>query len=165
MATHTELVLLSLGSNQQPEIHLTGCAERLRQLGSVRFSPVYRCPAEGFEGEDFLNAAAAFHTSLPLDTLHRLLQQIESDHGRTRSEAKFSDRTLDIDILVYGQSQGNFHTLSLPRKDLLRYPFVLGPCCDLEPDYVHPATGRTLANHWQAMQKERFILERIPLVL
>ncbi len=156
----TEPVLLSLGSNQQPEMHLHRCAKTLRQhFPDIRFSPVYRCPAEGFEGADFLNAAALLHCTMPLPELHALLQGIETAHGRTRTEEKFSDRTLDIDILTYGQCHGEAcKPLNLPRPDLLRYPFVLGPVCDLLPDWVHPRSGKTLAEHWQAMQQQPFTL-------
>ncbi len=163
----SEVVLLSLGSNQQPEDHLRRCALELRQhFPDIRFSPVYRCPAEGFEGADFLNAAAVFHCSMPLPLLHETLQSIETAHGRTRTEEKFSDRSLDIDILAYGHLTGEAaHPLKLPRPDLLRYPFVLGPVCDLLPEWVHPASGRPLAEHWQAMQQRPFILTATDLTL
>ncbi len=163
----TERVLLSLGSNLQPEKQLSSCARVLRaRLPDIRFSRVYRCPAEGFDGADFLNAAALFHTDLPLPELHAWLQSVEADHGRTRTEAKFSDRTLDIDILLYGELAGDAAApLKLPRPDLLLYPFVLGPACDLAPECIHPETGKPLQHHWNEMQGKAFILQPTELQL
>ena len=142
---------LSLGSNVDPERHLPAAADALRaRFGAVRFSPVYRTPAVGFEGPDFLNAAAEIHTDLDPFALNDWLHALEDAQGRQRGGARFSSRTLDIDIVFFDdlvlKGPGN---LELPRPEL-RLAFVLKPLADIAPDYRVPTTGETLAALWAA---------------
>jgi len=142
---------LSLGSNVDPDRHLPAAADALRaRFGAVRFSPVYRTPAVGFEGPDFLNAAAEIHTDLDPFALNDWLHVLEDAQGRQRGGARFSSRTLDIDIVFFDdlvlKGPGN---LELPRPEL-RLAFVLKPLADIAPDYRVPTTGETLAALWAA---------------
>lgn len=142
---------LSLGSNQAPEANLRAAAEALRQrFGAVVFSPVYRTPAVGFEGPDFLNAAAAIDTTLDPFELNDWLHALEERLGRDRSGPRFSSRPIDVDIVFYDQrvlkGPGN---LELPRPEL-RHAFVLKPLADIAPNYRVPNDGRTLAELWAA---------------
>ena len=142
---------LSLGSNQDAEANLAAAAEALRaRFGAVRFSPVYRTPAVGFEGPDFLNAAAVIESELDPFALNDWLHALEDAQGRDRSGPRFSSRTLDVDIVLYDDLvlTGPGH-LQLPR-DELRHAFVLRPLADIAPDVVVPGTGRTLAELWAA---------------
>lgn len=141
---------LSLGSNQDPERHLGRAVEELRaRFGELRLSPLYRTPAVGFEGPDFLNAAARIETDLDPVALDAWLHALEDAHGRRRDQPRFSDRPLDIDIVFYGQlvMRGPGH-LELPRPEL-RHAFVLKPLCDLAPEFRVPGDGRTLAELWR----------------
>jgi 2-amino-4-hydroxy-6-hydroxymethyldihydropteridine diphosphokinase len=140
---------LSLGSNVEPERHLRAAADALRErFGVVRFSPVYRTPAVGFEGPDFLNCAAAVETDLDPQALNEWLHALEDAQGRDRSGPRFSSRTLDIDIVLFDdlvlEGPGN---LQIPRKEL-QHAFVLKPLCDLEPELRLPGGGRPLADLW-----------------
>jgi 2-amino-4-hydroxy-6-hydroxymethyldihydropteridine diphosphokinase len=140
---------LSLGSNVEPERHLRAAAVALRErFGAVRFSPVYRTPAVGFEGPDFLNCAAALETDLDPLALNTWLHALEDAQGRDRSGPRFSSRTLDIDIVLYDDLvlDGPGH-LQIPRKDL-QHAFVLKPLCDLAPQLRLPGDGRELADLW-----------------
>lgn len=84
-------VLLSLGSNLQPQQHLHAAVEALRaRFGAVAVSPAYRTAAVGFDGPDFLNNAVAIETDLPLDALDAWLHALEDAHGRDRSGPRFS---------------------------------------------------------------------------
>jgi 2-amino-4-hydroxy-6-hydroxymethyldihydropteridine diphosphokinase len=142
---------LSLGSNQQAEANLRAAAGALRErFGAVVFSPVYRTPAVGFEGPDFLNAAAVIETTLDPCELNDWLHALEERMGRDRSGPRFSSRPIDVDIVFYDQrvlkGPGN---LELPRPEL-RHAFVLKPLADIAPGYRVPDDGRTLAELWAA---------------
>lgn len=156
---------LSLGSNLAPEDNLRAAAAALRErFGHVVFSPVYRTPAVGFDGPDFLNAAAGLDTDLDPDALNAWLHALEDAQGRDRRGPRFSSRTLDVDIVLYDDLvlTGPGH-LQLPR-DELRHAFVLRPLADIAPDVVVPGTGRRLAELWAAHPGEPG-LRRDPLTL
>ncbi|MBN6151727.1 2-amino-4-hydroxy-6-hydroxymethyldihydropteridine diphosphokinase [Xanthomonas sp. AmX2] len=144
-------VLLSLGSNLRPRHHLLAAVNALQQrFGRIRVSPTYRTAAVGFDGPDFLNNAVALHTELDLLPLDAWLHALEDAHGRDRSGPRFSDRTLDIDVVFYGERivEGPGH-LRIPRPEL-RHAFVLKPLADIAADFVDPVSGRTLGALWQA---------------
>ena len=145
------IAYLSLGSNLDPERHLRAAIEALRaRFGEVEVSGVYRFPAVGYDGADFLNAAAALHTDLTPPALNAWLHALEDAHGRDRSGPRFSDRTLDIDIVLYDDlvAEGAGH-LRIPR-DELRHAFVLKPLAEIAPEAVHPIEQRTIAALWRA---------------
>ena len=143
------LALLSLGSNESPEHYLRAAVAELRaRFGDVVVSPVYRTPAVGFDGPDFLNCAAAIRSDLEPQALNDWLHALEDAHGRDRSGPRYGDRTLDIDIVFYDDLvlEGPGH-LQLPR-DELRLAFVLRPLAEIAPGHVDPRSGRTLAELW-----------------
>ena len=140
---------LSLGSNIEPAQHLRSAIAALRErFGAVQLSPVYRTPAVGFDGADFLNAAAIIDSDLDPQALNDWLHALEDAHGRDRSGPRFGPRPLDIDIVFYDDLvlDGPGH-LQIPR-DELKHAFVLKPLADLAPGYVHPRIGRSLAALW-----------------
>jgi 2-amino-4-hydroxy-6-hydroxymethyldihydropteridine diphosphokinase len=145
------LALLSLGSNQQPEHYLRLAAEALaKRFPGARFSPVYRTPAVGFEGPDFLNAAAAIHSDLDVYALDAWLHALEDANGRRRDVPRFSSRTLDVDIIYFDdlvlEGPGN---LKLPRPEL-KHAFVLKPLVDIAPQFIDPVQKQSLASLWQS---------------
>ena len=157
---------LSLGSNLEPERHLPAAAQALRErFGPVVFSPVYRTPAVGFEGPDFLNAAAALQTDLDPYELNHWLHALEDAQGRQRGGERFSSRTLDIDIVFFDdlvlKGPGN---LELPRPEL-RHAFVLKPLADIAPGLRVPTTGHTLADLWASHPAAASPPDVDPLVL
>ncbi|MFZ5662756.1 MAG: 2-amino-4-hydroxy-6-hydroxymethyldihydropteridine diphosphokinase [Pseudomonadota bacterium] len=155
---------LSLGSNLEPERHLREAIRALRaRFGEVVVSPVYRTRAVGFDGPDFLNAAALIDSDLDPYALDRWLHDLEDAHGRDRSGPRFGDRTLDIDLVLYGdlQLQGPGH-LRIPRPEL-KHAFVLRPLADIAPDAVVPGTGRTLAALWRAHPEHDAPAHVVPL--
>jgi 2-amino-4-hydroxy-6-hydroxymethyldihydropteridine diphosphokinase len=140
---------LSLGSNLEPETHLRSAIDALRaRFGHVLVSQVYRTRAVGFDGGDFLNAAAVVETDLEPQALDAWLHALEDAHGRDRSGPRFGDRTLDIDLVLYDERivEGPGH-LRVPR-DELRHAFVLRPLAEIAPDAVEPRSERTLAQLW-----------------
>ncbi|MCZ7598047.1 MAG: 2-amino-4-hydroxy-6-hydroxymethyldihydropteridine diphosphokinase [Gammaproteobacteria bacterium] len=142
-------VVLGIGSNVDRRRHVQAAVDALRaRFGEVLLSPVYRSRARGFDGPDFYNLAALIDTDLPVDELHRELRAIEDDEGRTRNGARFASRTLDIDILLYGDAVLRDDGYNVPRDEILTCAFVLKPLADLVPATVHPETGNTLAEEW-----------------
>ena len=157
-----ERACLSLGSNLAPEANLRSAIAALRaRFGQVRVSTVYRTRAVGFDGADFLNAAAVVETDLEPEALDAWLHSIEDAHGRDRSAPRFGDRTLDIDLILHGDRivEGPGH-LRVPR-DELRHAFVLRPLAEIAPDVVEPRSGRTLARLWAESPERDVAMEAV----
>ena len=159
-------VWVSLGSNIDREANIRAAVTDLRAgFGELRMSRVYECPAVGFAGEAFYNLVAGFDTERSPAELSARLRAIEDAHGRVRGGRKFSSRTLDIDLLTYGGqvlNQGGFH---LPRDEILKYAFVLGPLAEVAPEERHPVDGRSYRELWEAFDKTGQSLTRVGLEL
>ena len=166
-ATQTPLdVYVAAGSNVDAAKNLQRAAEGLRrEFGTVRFSPVYRNAAVGFEGDDFLNFAAEFRTDLPAEAVIERLQAIEGECGRSRDAPKWAPRSMDLDILLYGDLVCERPGLILPRPDLIKRPYMLGPMADLAPQVRHPTLGRTLGQLWAEFDRAAHPMHREPLSL
>jgi len=140
---------LSLGSNEDPKYHLQLAIAALnKQFGEVALSPIYRTPAMGFAGPDFLNAAAGIQTAWEVEQLDAWLHELEDSLGRRRDVPRFSSRTMDIDIIFFDDlitsGPGN---LCIPRPEL-KHAFVLKPLADIAPNFRDPVSGKTLARTW-----------------
>ncbi|WP_051412715.1 2-amino-4-hydroxy-6-hydroxymethyldihydropteridine diphosphokinase [Pseudoxanthomonas sp. J35] len=157
-------VLLSLGSNLEPERHLRAALDELRaRFGEIAVSPAYRTAAVGFDGAPFLNNAVSLRTTLPLAQLEDWLHALEDRHGRVRTGPRLADRTLDVDVVFYGdQVVREDGQVRIPRPEL-KHAFVLKPLADIAPDFVDPLGGRTLAAMWQAHPQHGDAFEVVPL--
>lgn len=140
---------LSLGSNIDAAANLASAIAALRaRFGEVQVSPVYRTAAVGFEGAEFLNAAAVIDSDLDPVALDAWLHALEDAHGRDRSGPRFGDRTLDVDLVLYDELVlAGPGRLRLPR-DELRHAFVLRPLADIAPGAIEPRSGMTVAELW-----------------
>ncbi|WP_109123593.1 2-amino-4-hydroxy-6-hydroxymethyldihydropteridine diphosphokinase [Dyella sp. C11] len=157
-------VYLSLGSNLEPVRHLRAALDELRaHFGDIAVSPAYRSKSVGFDGADFVNLAVGLDTDLSPEALNTWLHALEDRHGRLRDVPRYSDRTLDVDIVLYDDlvRQGEGH-LDIPRKEL-KHAFVLKPIADIAPQLKHPVTGQTMRALWQAFPAESEPLEPEPL--
>jgi 2-amino-4-hydroxy-6-hydroxymethyldihydropteridine diphosphokinase len=156
-------VYISLGSNIEPEKHLRAAVRSLReQFGELELSSVYRSKAVGFEGKDFLNLVAGFDTSLSAHEVNRKLHEIEDQHGRTREGPRFSDRVIDLDLLMYDDLTIDDDDLHLPREEITQNAFVLLPLSEIAPELQHPELRQTVADLWEVYDKEKQPLTPIP---
>jgi 2-amino-4-hydroxy-6-hydroxymethyldihydropteridine diphosphokinase len=143
-------VYVGLGTNVQPRQHVVDGLARLRErFGELRCSSVYRSPPYGFQGDDFLNVVVTFPTAQSPAYVEEVLTAVEDAAGRPSHGQRRGPRTLDLDLLLYGERVDAQQRL--PREDVLRYPFVLAPLCELQPDLRHPVTGVPLTVAWQAI--------------
>ena len=157
-------VYLGLGSNIDAPANIRSAMAALQEsFAVVSFSPIYRSPAEGFEGDDFLNLVARIETALGPLELNDRLHELENRHGRDRSAPRWSSRTLDIDILLYGDLWLESPALEIPRKEILTFAHVLKPLADLAPNLVHPVERVTMTKLWHQFPRQEMLLkETIP---
>jgi 2-amino-4-hydroxy-6-hydroxymethyldihydropteridine diphosphokinase len=146
-------VFVGIGSNIEREASVrAGVAELGARFGELRLSPVYENPAVGFEGDSFYNLVVSFETDLAPAAVDGILHEIEQAAGRSRNGASFAPRTLDLDLLLYGDLVIRQGTLCIPRDDIERYAFVLRPLADIAGEMRHPVSGRTLGEMWAAFR-------------
>lgn len=136
---------LSLGSNVAREAHIRAALEALAaRFGALVVSPVYDSAAVGFAGNPFLNLVVGIDTDLRPGELVAWLRALEDANGRVRAPGRrCNDRTLDVDVLTWGDAVGEVDGVPLPRAEIVRHAFVLRPLADVAPDERHPALGVT----------------------
>lgn len=153
---------VGIGSNIEPARHIRAALQGLRdRFGSLQVSSVYRNAAAGFEGDDFLNLVVAFTTTEKPQALHAELERLHAAAGRVRGTNAFSSRTLDLDLLLYGDHV--IAEMQIPRPDIVSYSFVLGPLAELAPNLRHPLTGETMAELWARFDKARHPMQKLPV--
>jgi 2-amino-4-hydroxy-6-hydroxymethyldihydropteridine diphosphokinase len=125
-------------------------------------SPVYSSTSVGFDGDDFINLVARVETDLSPLELRDYLRDLEDRHGRKRDVPKFSDRSLDIDILLYDDLVLLSPVLEIPRAEILKFSHVLKPLADLDPDLVHPTELRSMLEIWESSGLDDGYLNLLP---
>lgn len=144
-------VYISIGSNIDRERCVRASLDALSDwFGELDISPVYESEAVGFDGSPFLNLVVGVQTNLSVGELSRYFKQLEAENGRRREAPKFSARTLDLDILTYGEAVGRMDGVELPRGEILKNAFVLRPLADIAPGVKHPVCRKSYLELWQA---------------
>jgi 2-amino-4-hydroxy-6-hydroxymethyldihydropteridine diphosphokinase len=116
-------VYVAAGSNVDPLINLRRALASLSEHYALQKSPAYRNKAVGFEGDDFVNLVVGFETDDSLSQVIARLHEAEAICGRTRNAPKWAPRTMDLDLLLFGDLIHN--EFKLPRADLLKRPYML----------------------------------------
>ena len=140
---------IAFGSNLgDRQAHLLTAREQLcttTGINCLAASSLYESRPSGGPGGQglYLNAVIAIATDLAPLALLQLLQTIEQEHGRVRSE-RWAERTLDLDLLLYNDLILHTETLTLPHPRLHERAFVLLPCAEIAPALLHPVYGQTM---------------------
>jgi 2-amino-4-hydroxy-6-hydroxymethyldihydropteridine diphosphokinase len=137
---------IGLGSNlvdpRQQLVSAQHAIAALPQVQVVAVSSFYRSPPLGPQDQpDYLNAVLAIQTDLPALRLLRELQAIEQQQGRVRTGLRWGARTLDLDLLLYGEHRIVEPTLIVPHPGLAERAFVLYPLYEIAPTLVIPGLG------------------------
>jgi len=155
-------VYVAAGSNIEPERNLTrAVAELGRAFPGAVFSRWYRNRAVGFAGDDFINLAAGFDTALPPRAVLERLHAIEAMCGRPHGAPRWAPRAMDLDVLLYGDLVCDQPDLTLPRPDLLRRAYMLGPLAELAPGAWHPTAHASIGELWQRFDRGAHPLEPV----
>ncbi|MDF1573568.1 MAG: 2-amino-4-hydroxy-6-hydroxymethyldihydropteridine diphosphokinase [Bacteroidales bacterium] len=139
------LIYLSLGSNLgRREQNLNEAVKLIQQrIGRMEaISSYYDSEAWGYTSENrFCNCCISIRSALGPLPLLDLLQDIEAEMGRGKGGAGYSDRIIDIDMLLYGHMQMDHPRLSLPHPSMGDRRFVLVPLAEMAPELIHPVSG------------------------
>lgn len=142
-------VYLGLGSNVDRHKNIAAALDALTELlGELKISSVYESKSVGFDGSNFFNVVVGADTSLSVAELSENLKRIEDQNGRKRNGPKYSPRTLDIDILTYGDFVGSDHGVELPRAEITKNAFVLLPMAEIASAIKHPQLQKTYQQLW-----------------
>ena len=147
-------VYVAAGSNIEPLQNLRSALNALkRRVGVMRVSRAYQNKAVGFEGPEFINLVIGFETEMTLTEVMSVLQAVEGLCGRARRAPKFEPRTMDLDLLLYGDMTCATHAITLPRPDLVKHAYMLGPLAELAPQLLHPTLKQTMGDLWKGFNQ------------
>ncbi len=154
-------IILSLGSSlgNRREILQSAISAIEEKIGKIdKISSFYETEPWGFNDEHFfINAAVSLFSDIDANELLNVIQHIEAEHGRKRNGIGYEARTLDIDIIFYGNKIHYEKNLSIPHPLAHKRKFVLMPIAEIEPDFVHPVLNVKIANLLQLCQDQSFL--------
>ena len=147
-------VFVSIGSNIDKEKNISSSVSALQELYEpLDISNVYETEAIGFKGDNFHNLVVGFETNdTPLE-ISQVLKQIEAEHDRTRGKEQFESRTLDLDLLLYGDLVMQMDGVNVPHPDIMRYNFVLKPLAELAAETQHPENEKSIEDIMKQFKK------------
>jgi 2-amino-4-hydroxy-6-hydroxymethyldihydropteridine diphosphokinase len=153
---------ISIGSNIDQNTHIPASLQALEHcFGTLSVSSIYESEAVGFVGDSFYNLMVGFNSEWEVKQVAKQLRQIELDNGRTRDSQKFSARTLDLDLILYGDLVINDGRLRIPRDEIERYAFVLEPLAEIAGTLKHPISQISYAQLWEKFDKTDLKQHRI----
>lgn len=154
-------VYVSVGSNVDRDRNIAMALRLLEaSFGPLLRSSVYESEAVGFDSAPFYNLVVGFDTDESPREIQDMLHRIEASSGRIRTTG-LSARTLDLDLLLYDDLVTETDGMSLPRKDITRYAFVLAPLAEIAGTLRHPISGERYADLWSAFDAAGQVLSRV----
>jgi 2-amino-4-hydroxy-6-hydroxymethyldihydropteridine diphosphokinase len=142
-------VYVSVGTNIDRERNVASALAALAsEYDGLEQSRIFETQAVGFSGDLFYNLVVAFETRQSPQQVAAVLNRIEDAHGRDRQAGKFSNRSLDLDLLLYNDLIVDEPGVTLPRPEILENAFVLRPLAEIAGDREHPVTGVSFAAMW-----------------
>jgi 2-amino-4-hydroxy-6-hydroxymethyldihydropteridine diphosphokinase len=145
---------LNIGSNKNRRINIRLALNKLKSnFTDITVSSIFESPAEGFVGSNFYNVGVNAKTKNNINEVVGILHDIENSLGRDRSLPKFSSRIIDLDLVLYNDAIDE--DLKVPRRDILKYAFVLAPLAELSPEDIHPQKGISFLNLWEEFQSSK----------
>lgn len=159
----TTTAYLCLGSNINPEENIRFAVKQLKQnFDPVVVSNVYRSPAVGFDGDDFLNLAVALKTDYSLSELLFYTDSLEQEAGRVRVQrGNFDSRTLDVDVVMFGDLLGQHKGREWPSHDIQDNAHVLLPMSEIAGNQKHPVLGVDFKQLWNEFDQGGQNLKRV----
>ena len=151
-----EEVYISIGSNLEPKKNIKKAKKELKKYFKCYFSKTYPYKSMGFKGPDFLNLVAKFFTNLDAIEVQKIFSKIETLLGRGENQHGFSNRVIDIDILLFGNKVLEEGRRSLPHKNLNDCRFVLEPLVELSPNEKHPVHKKTFKEILDNIDQQSF---------
>ena len=152
-------VFVAAGSNVDPIPNLQRALASLSSHYRLTVSPAYRNKAVGFEGEDFVNLVVGFETQDSVEQVISHLHEAEEDCGRPRNAPKWAPRTMDLDLLLFGDLVRD--DLRVPRADLVKRVYMLKPMTDIAPEVVHPSLRKSMSELWSELERGDHAMEVI----
>ncbi|MBF4177608.1 2-amino-4-hydroxy-6-hydroxymethyldihydropteridine diphosphokinase [Enterobacter sp. RHB15-C17] len=153
------LAYIAIGSNLASPLEQVNAAvqalSEIPQSRLVKVSAFYRTPPLGPQDQpDYLNAAVVLETSLDAETLLDNTQRIELQQGRQRKAERWGPRTLDLDIMLFGDEVINTDRLTVPHYDMKNRGFMLWPLWEVAPELTFP-NGESLQAILQQLNAEK----------
>ena len=163
--TQEHHIYIALGSNVGDKfLHLQhGIDAVFKCIGTIeKISPVYETPAWGFDGDSFYNCVILVRSANNAETILRKLLDIETKQGRVRTtEQGYQSRSLDLDILFYGEDEISSETLKIPHPQLAKRRFVLQPLSDISSDLKIPNDKHTIAELLEQCEDDS-VIQKLP---
>jgi 2-amino-4-hydroxy-6-hydroxymethyldihydropteridine diphosphokinase len=155
-------VFVAAGSNVEPRRNLAlARSEIAATWPDAVFSAAYQNPAVGFDGPDFINWVVGFTTTMSIDAVVERLRAIETLCGRPRHAPKWAPRSMDLDILLFGDRVAETANYKLPRPDLNKRPYMLGPMAEIAPHVMHPTLHRSMSDLWRDFDSAGHAMTRV----
>jgi len=148
------LLHLNIGSNQDKRKNIRLALASLESnFTKITTSSLYESPSEGFSGSNFYNIGVNVETDKTINDVVNILHDIENSLGRDRNLPKFSSRIIDLDLVLYDDDIND--KLNIPRRDILKYAFVLAPLVELNPNDIHPQERISYLALWKVFQSTK----------
>ena len=148
------LLHFNIGSNQDRRKNIRLALNSLESnFTEITISSLFESPSEGFVGSNFYNIGVNVETDKNINEVVNILHGIENSLGRDRNLPKFSSRIIDLDLVLYDDDIDD--KLNIPRRDILKYAFVLAPLAELNPNDIHPQERISYLALWKVFQSTK----------